>query len=79
MWVGNRAAVQGVHVGRVSTWGERARLSVVAEYVCTVAHTCSIRTDAVVSNYSARILMVYSALYALGNRYCTGTRVKSSL
>ena len=59
---------------RISTRVVRAVVR--SYYACTVTHTCSVRMCAVVSNYGASMLIVYSTGHALSRRYCTGTGVQ---
>ena len=51
------------------------RVVVRSYYASTVTHRCSVRICAVVSNYVASNLIVYSTRHALSRRYCTGTGV----
>ena len=47
------------------------RTVVCERHTCTVAYTCGISVRTVVSNYGARILIVYSTRHALGGKYFT--------
>ena len=64
-----------LRVLRVYSSTRVARAVIGNYYACTVAHTCSSSIRAVVRNFGASILIVYSTRYALGGRYCSGTGV----
>ena len=45
-------------------------------YACIVPQACSSSIGAVVNNYGASILTVYSTQHAIGGRNCIGTGVR---